>query len=541
MVVWATLGLALPVMMLLLLVDTIVYSLYRFHLSGFVWELVTGPAAGEIFQISTATIVWGLTAFGISLLMSLTALSLATVLSGKSLFVGKLRYCLCVWLTTVLSSQMLHIWYEAHYDAEITGVTRHLPIYYPATAKRFMAKHNLIEPEKTRSLALTVRQPVRSSIKYPFQELNCEVPENPKNVLVIVVDAMREDVLSHAITPNLYALSQDNSAQVFTEHFSGGNVTKSGLFSLFYGLPTSYWDGFAAAGIGAEWISQHQAGGYEMGIFSSSSLLSPAFDRTVFSSIPDLRQHSEGESPSERDKQAILELDEFLVNRTNTKPFFGFLFLDAVHSYDVPDGFEKFTPQWDSVDHVKLNNNFNPNPYFNRYKNALYFVDSLLGDMLSKLDARRDLDNTVIILTSDHGEEFNDLKQNYWGHGSNFTKYQTQVPLVILWPGKTRQVYTHKTSHFDVAPTIMSQLLGCSNPANDYAVGRSLFDSDNPRDWLLVHSYFNYGLVTDDKILSTYPVGGFDIRDSLYHRITNVRLESTIVLEALEVMSRFYR
>jgi len=36
----------------LLALDTVVYDQYRFHLNGFVWELITGPGAGEIFHIS---------------------------------------------------------------------------------------------------------------------------------------------------------------------------------------------------------------------------------------------------------------------------------------------------------------------------------------------------------------------------------------------------------------------------------------------------------------------------------------------------------
>ena len=44
-----------------------------------------------------------------------------------------------------------------------------------------------------------------------------------------------------------------------------------------------------------------------------------------------------------------------------------------------------------------------------------------------------------------------------------FTPAETHVPLIIHWPGKAAHTYTHYTSHFDIVPTIMSQLLGVTN------------------------------------------------------------------------------
>jgi len=249
----------------------------------------------------------------------------------------------------------MHVWYEAHYNTEITGVTRHLPLYYPATNKRMMARMGWIDPQAIRSKYLLGVDKTVKGVNYPVNEMQCARKSGLKNILIVGVDAMRADVFTPDVMPNVHAFSKQNNAQVFENHYSGGNVTKSGLFSLFYGLPASYWDGFAAAGVGAEWIKQLQAAEYELGIFSSSTLLSPAFDRTVFASVPNLRLSSEGAKPSVRDKQSIIDFKHFLQHRTKSKPYFGFLFLDSAHGYDVPEGFEKFTPQWETVNHLLLN------------------------------------------------------------------------------------------------------------------------------------------------------------------------------------------
>lgn len=534
-------GLLLLAGLTLLALDTIVYAQYRFHLDGFVWDLLTGPGAREMFHPSWFSILALLTLALAIALLTLLALTLAVWLAHEHRLRGVGKYVFAGWLGAVLVAQSMHAWYEARYDAEIAGITRHFPLYYPLTAKRAFVELGWLDPSAVRRENLAGLDHRDESLRYPARPLECHTPDAPKNVLVIVIDAMRADTFSASVTPELFALGERDDALLFTDHFSGGNVTKSGIFSLFYGLPATYWDGFAAAGAGAEWIRRHQAAGYRIGVFSSATLQSPAFDRTVFASVPELRLSSEGNRPSERDRSAIDALDRFLASGAPDEPYFGFLFLDSAHGYDVPAGYEKFRPQWERVDHVKLNEHFDPEPYFNRYRNALHFLDERLGQLLERLSARGDLDDTVVVLTSDHGEEFNDLKQNYWGHGSNFLEYQTKVPLMILWPGKARQTIRHRTSHFDIAPTLMSEVLGCTNPMSDYSTGESLFDAAAERDWLLVHSYYNYGVVTDDQVITTYPVGGYEARDLDDGRLADARLDVRTEADILREVSRFYR
>src|SRR5690606_38343527 len=125
----------------------------------------------------------------------------------------------------------------------------------------------------------------------------------------------------------------------------------------------------------------------------------------------------------------------FLSERAENKPFFGFLFYDAPHQYAFPpDEKLKFLPSWERIDYMDLHPQFDPLPFKNRYKNSVHFVDRLVGEVLTDLRNRGLDKNTVIVLTGDHGQEFNDSGQNYWGHNSNFSIAQTHVPLVIYWP-----------------------------------------------------------------------------------------------------------
>ena len=484
--------------LVLLALDTIVYDQYRFHLNGFVWDLVTGPGASEIFHFSRLSLLVLLSVALAMLIGVLIVVNSAVMLARKRRAGGLGKWLFIGWLGTFLVSQSMHIWYEARYDASIAGISRHLPVYFPMTAKRAQVRLGWLDPSTVRDREL-MRLGTRSNdLRYPVTPLVCRVPTLPKNVLVVVIDSMRADAFTEGVMPRLYGLTARNDALLFTDHFSGGNATKGGIFSLFYGVSALYWDAFAAAGVGAEWIRQHQFAGYRIGVFSSTTLQSPAFDRTVFASVPTLRLSSDGKSPSSRDKLSIADFERFVSEGDSASPWFGFLFLDSAHSYEVPQGYETFQPQWARVDHVLLNEKFDPSPYINRYRNALGFIDDIVGQLIERLGERGALDNTVVILTSDHGEEFNDLGKNYWGHGSNFFEFQIKVPLLVLWPGKHRHSFHHRTSHFDIAPTIMSDILGCLNPVTDYSIGKNLFDTQDERDWLIIHSYFNFGVVTKD-------------------------------------------
>lgn len=525
----------------LLGLDTVVYDQYRFHLNGFVWDLLTGPGAHEIFHLSRLSI---LALCVLALVMAFTTIlciNLAARLARNKYARGFSRWIFAGWISALLIGQSMHVWYEARYDTEIAGITRHIPLYYPLTAKRAQVELGWLDPSTVREQQFAKLDGRGDDLNYPRAALTCYPPAKPMNVLVLVVDSMRADAFTAKVMPKLFALSDRDDALLFTDHISGGNATKSGIFSLFYGVSTLYWDAFAAAGAGAEWIRQLQSADYRIGVFSSTTLQSPAFDRTVFASIPTLRLSSEGERPSDKDLSSIYAFERFSKEGVSGEPWFGFLFLDSAHSYDVPDGYTTFEPQWARVDHVLLNENFDPLPYINRYRNALSFVDDVVGQLLERLDERGALENTVVVVTSDHGEEFNDLGRNYWGHGSNFFEYQIKVPLMILWPGKPRQVLRHRTSHFDVAPTLMSELLGCTNPISDYSMGKNLFDAQAERDWLLVHSYFNYGVVTKDRVVTTYPIGGYEIRDLEGRRIKAARLDSKIQADILRESTRFYR
>lgn len=84
-----------------------------------------------------------------------------------------------------------------------------------------------------------------------------------------------------------------------------------------------------------------------------------------------------------------------------------------------------------------------------------YFVevehfDTQLGEMIGMIEAMGELDNTVIVVTSDNGMPFPGAKANLYEHG-------THVPLAICWPAgmKSGRTVEDLVSFIDLAPTFL--------------------------------------------------------------------------------------
>ena len=56
---------------------------------------------------------------------------------------------------------------------------------------------------------------------------------------------------------------------------------------------------------------------------------------------------------------------------------------------------------------------------------------------------------------------------DYWGHGSNFTQYQTRVPLVLCHSRPPRGSSIHPLSHVDIPTTLIQEIFGVRNDPSD--------------------------------------------------------------------------
>ena len=109
-----------------------------------------------------------------------------------------------------------------------------------------------------------------------------------------------------------------------------------------------------------------------------------------------------------------------------------------------------------------------------RHLNTIHFVDEQLGRLFAFLRERGIADDTLVLVTGDHGEAFGDPHQA-WGHGSRVYDECSRVPFMLWSPRLFPQGQRNKSvgGHVDVNPTI-ADVLGA--PPSRFWRGRSLFD-----------------------------------------------------------------
>ena len=344
--------------------------------------------------------------------------------------------------------------------------------------------------------------------------------------------------------PNAYSLL--NQSQVFENHYSGGNATRFGIFSLLYGLPGSYWFSMLGEQRGSVLFDVLVQQDFQLFIHGSASWSSPEFDRTAFAAIDD--QLVTGKSlqainPEDKRHRDTIVTDDFinkLTSRDKKGPFFGLLFLDAAHSFSKDHSAPSpFQPALQSVNYLALDKDSDPTEFFNRYKNSIYCTDMLIGQVIDTLKRQQLLNDTIVIVTSDHGQEFNESRQNYWGHNSNFSDYQTKVPLLIHWPDEPAKTTSHRTASEDIVPTLMQRNLGCENLISDYSTGQNLFSEAYQSKSLLIESWSRRALLTDDRIFVFEPNGLTLVYDHYYRELSSEVADSKPILEAMKSIGEF--
>ena len=360
--------------------------------------------------------------------------------------------------------------------------------------------------------------------------------------MLLVVDSWRYDTFNADNTPVMWEYAQDGL--IFENHMATGNATRTGIFGLFYGIPGTYWHGFLANQQSPVFIDRLQELDYDLGIFTAAQLRKPEFNQTVFTNVENLRIGSKGNRPSELDADLTKDWLDWYEKRDQSKPAFSFLFYDAPHGYDFPKGFEpRYEPMLQVVNYLKLNNETDPQPFFNRYKTSVRYVDTVAAQVLNKLKETGDLENTVVIITGDHGQEMNDNKLNFWGHNSNFTDAQVKVPFAIFGPGinklDTKWSSQSLTSHQDVVPTVMKHYLGVTNDVKDYSVGEDLLGEHVERDWIISSNYSGYAVISDDNILEVGAGGQYQFMDKTNRQVKGEQPNFAHLQGALEQISRF--
>lgn len=521
-------------------IDMMVYNLYRFHINGIALSMFLGKGGSEIFNFSPMLYLQvGLSAVGVLVTYSI----IWYLIAYKTMSVSrKVLVRLSLFLLGVtFYAHSYHIYAAFNNQISVQKCRRLLPYYFPTSANGVLMDCGFLPPTKTEQIDLGNGN---GEINYPLKPL--ETTDNGrdsvKNIVFILIDSWNPRALTEECMPHVFQYAKKN--QLFSNHWSCSNGTRSSVFGLFFGLSSYYWDIFEPNRISPLLIDRLLEMDYMLQVYPSASLYDPPFARVVFNRVKDVRLSTEGNSSLARDTQITRDFIASIENYDSTaeQPFFSFLFYDLPHSFELPkEKLHRFQPSWEYAQYTKLDNDEDPLPFWNLYRHTCYQADSLIGTVFSALEEHGLTDNTVVVITGDHGQEFNENKKNYWGHNGNFSKYQLQVPLICHFPDEEVKQHHHFTTHYDIVPTLMTKYLRVTNPTSDYSMGYILGDTTD-RYWHIVGSELNYAFITPEKdIIEKRSEGSIEVTDSALNPIKDYKMDAVRMGESIKKLNKFLK
>lgn len=378
-----------------------------------------------------------------------------------------------------------------------------MPFYQPLTMRRVLEQQfGLQRPQRMEVASAELK----GQLRYPQAPLRIEPPAKPLNIVWLVAESWRADSLNPEVMPQTHAFAQ--RAQHFVSHYSGGNGTRIGMFSQFYSLPANLWFPVLDARVGSPLIDVLQQQNYQINLFTSARFSYPEFDKSLFVNVPPEQMVEDDQGHTwERDRRNVDRLLTFVDQRDTSKPFMTFLFFESPHAnYDFPEESVIKPDYLPDFSYASMDLQRDIGGIYNRYLNSVHHLDSQLARITEHLEKNGLLDNTLVVITGDHGEEF--MEQGRWGHNSTFVDEQVRVPLVLWVPGRAAQQESLRTSHSDLLPTLLP-LLGVKNPKQDYSIGRSLFDAE-PGRLLLAGDWDRLAFLGDKyKVVVPFTSGSF--------------------------------
>ena len=545
----AVAGPTLFVLAVLLLLDTSIFRIYRFHINGMVLNLLATDGAWDTLSLGRGT--W-LSAVGLVLGVLLLEMA-ATLWSLREWRTSDTRPRARRWhralplvvvaglLACTVAEKVVYAVADLRGITAITRQARLFPLYQPVTIRRFAGRWLGIEAASSESPVIRAS---RGSLDYPKQAIEGRGEARPPNILWVVIDGFRSDMLSPEVTPSITRLA--TSSLDFRNHVSGGNATRFGTFSLFYGLYGSYWHPFLGERRGPVLIDELLRRGYQFEVIATTRLSFPEFRDTVFVRVQaSIEDRLPGTGATERDPVAADRLDSFLQHRDPARPFFAVVFLNAAHGpYSYPPAFRVFQPATDQPNYVTTSAR-DVVALRNAYRNALRFDDAVTERMLAALERQHLAEDTLVLVTGDHGEEF--LEHGSFGHTGSFSPEQTRVPLVLRVPRMAPAVVTRLTSHLDIVPTVMS-LLGVTTAPGSYSQGSSLLASTG-REFAVCMGW-DQGAILDGEgavvfSTETYNAAFFEVRDANYQLMPDPRSafarRRTVIDQVVRGMREFLR
>jgi arylsulfatase A-like enzyme len=332
-----------------------------------------------------------------------------------------------------------------------------------------------------------------------LQQLAAAKPGVP-NVLVIVVDALRADHLScygyeRATSPNIDQLARQGV--LFERAMSTSSWTQPAHVSLLTGrYPFEYGPKLNHLDEKYPTLAEVlQARGYRTGGFSGNSLVftGEKFGRgfihfeDIFQSAADMairtyfgQKFEQGvlkylmdDHPGRRRASDITQSTLRWIDQDRERPFFAFLnYFDTHAPFLPPQPFlSRFATGKNTGQNLRRSRlSYDPRltpqqaaEEVDAYDGAVAYADHGIGELLTGLRERGLADNTLIVITSDHGEALGE--HDMFLHRNSLYREVIHVPLIVWWKGRVPAAARVEQPVTNAAvPATVMDLLNEANP-----------------------------------------------------------------------------
>jgi len=325
------------------------------------------------------------------------------------------------------------------------------------------------------------------------------LPKSPPNVVFLILDCWRYDYFTPELTPNIWELAQKGTS--FTNFFVNSGYTCPSMASIFSGRLPQFVLGDMGEATGFRQLSRdphnprRNEDGAEM-IPVNFTTFPELLKDFGYYTVAVVQNPSVGRWAGYDNKQwSVLnefQIDDYsigadtlvdvavkcLENRPNKeKPFLLYIhFMDAHRPYnrlflteEEREKQEMYFATKETGD-LELRERLLPEMK-ERYKRGVDLLDKQVARLIDRM---ADLNNTVFIVTADHGEMFNETGEA-WNieHGGRLPPEIVHVPLLISGGGIKGKIDSELREGIDIAPTVLS-LAGIEPLA--YMQGKNLLE-----------------------------------------------------------------
>ena len=309
--------------------------------------------------------------------------------------------------------------------------------------------------------------------------------DDPKNIILLTIDALRSDHLScygydRKTSPFLDHLSNDNVQ--FLNAFSASSHTREAVPSLLTGQHPDIFSDNEYRLVEDSIATYLKETPLKTGAFHSNPFVSRAynFDKDFDKFDDDLylgqnklialaqrawdklrhRNYARAETINKRSLKWIDSLGD--------QPFFLWNHYMDVHGpYEPPESYrkefhgnsissKKSQELYDKcVDNPELVTEKEEQTQVDLYDSEISYVDSKIKSMMNEIDSRGLLKNSLVIISADHGDAFGE--HGYYGHPRRLDDILLSVPLILIGPDLSKAEITQPVSTLDIIPTILEE------------------------------------------------------------------------------------